>query len=718
MLTSWLDIPSDSDFSLSNIPFGIFSIPPEHQRPRCGTALGDHVVDLAVLAEAGLFDDVFPQGRNVFRESTLNSFMQQPRPIWVAVRNRIIQLFQTNGPNHDLESNRELRNAVLHPLMSSSSNSNNNNNVIMHLPATIGDYTDFYSSKQHATNVGTMFRGKDNALQPNWLHLPVGYHGRSSTVVVSGTPIRRPCGQLQKDKDDPKQGSTYGPCQQLDFELEVAFFVGGSSDNNNDNENDSTDNAMSTSTSMSMEKAYDRIFGFTLMNDWSARDIQKWEYVPLGPFTAKNFGTTIAPWIITTMALEPFLVVDDEVDDEVGRTQDPLPLPYLQDATRKSSFDVQLEVAIQGEGMEKAEKICHSNFRHLYWTAAQQLVHHAVTGCTMKAGDLLGSGTISGSTPDSFGSMLELSWKGTKEVPLGDSGHVRQYIQDGDTVVMCGWAAQKEGGGRVGFGSCRGKVLPALPYDGHQLDNEAAAVTASADAPSTETTERYMNLKLYGYWQSSSSWRVRIALEAKAIPYEKVMINVKDMEHQSENYKSSVNPMGQVPALQFEDKMTGKTACLSQSVAIMEFLEDAFPNSTPLMPVDPIDRAYARQMIEVINSGTQPLQNASILKDIEERSEGRIKALEEGHRRIHRGLAAMEKLVKQRQIESHSTKYCMGGFSPSMVDVVLLPQLYNARHLYNVDLDVPFPALAKIEEACLKHPWFSNTHPTLQPGAN
>jgi fumarylacetoacetase len=683
MTASWLDIPSDSDFSLSNVPFGIFSLPPE-DRPRCGTALGEYAVDLALLAEAGLLDDVFPLSRSIFRESTLNCFMQQPRPTWVAVRSRIIQLFEKDGPNHGLFENKELRSAAIRPL----------SEVTMHLPATIGDYTDFYSSKYHAINVGTMFRGKDNALQPNWLHLPVGYHGRSSTVVVSGTPIRRPCGQLQKDATDAKQGSTYGPCRLLDFELEVAFFVGG------------PDNVMGEAV-VSVEQAYDRIFGFSLMNDWSARDIQKWEYVPLGPFTAKNFGTTISPWIITTMALEPFGDVKLPSSSGESVAQDPLPLDYLQDTTRKSSFDVQLEVAIQGNHMNKAENICRSNFSNLYWTSAQQLVHHAVTGCSMKAGDLLGSGTISGPAPDSYGSMLELSWKGTKEVLLGESGQFRKYVQDGDTVVMKGWA-QKDGYGRVGFGPCNGKVLPAI------LQPQPADITSAHT-----TSDRYINFKLYQYWQSSSSWRVRIALEAKGIPYEMAVVNLKEKANQSDHYQSLINPMGQVPALQFRDTRTGKTACLSQSVAIMEFLEDAFPNSTPLLPIDPLDRASARAMIEVINSGTQPLQNAAILRDLEERSQGRIKATEEGNRRVRKGLTAMEAMVKERQSESgsHSLEYCMGGFNPSLVDVVLVPQLSNAKHLYGIDLETSFPTLAKIENACLQHPWFSKTLPSLQPGA-
>jgi fumarylacetoacetase len=654
--SSWLEIPPESDFSLANIPFGVFSV--GDSRPRCGTALADFVIDLSLLAEAGLFDDIFPEARHVFSNTNLNSFMQYPKPIWVAVRNQIILLL--NGTNTDFESNVELRRAAIH----------SSDEVKMHLPATIGDYTDFYSSKNHAENVGTMFRGKDNALQPNWLHLPVGYHGRSSTVHVSGQAVRRPCGQLQKDPVDPKQGSLMSPCRQLDFELEVAFFVGGPEN---------------TGTSLSIDEANDRIFGFVLMNDWSARDIQKWEYVPLGPFTAKNFATSISPWIVTTMALEAF--------PTSPLVQEPVPLPYLQDADRKSSFDIQLFVSIQGDRMVAPVQVCQSNFSDLYWTAAQQLVHHSVTGCTMRPGDLLGSGTISSSTQG--GSMLELSWKGTREVTLGDSGEVRKFLQDGDTVIMQGWTQGKD---RVGFGSCVGKLIP---------------VDAEKEETLTEE-ERYTDIKLYNYRVSSSSWRVRIALEAKSIPYENITVDLKEEQHLSDDYSGKINPMKQVPVLEFKDN--GKTIRLSQSIAIVEFLEEAFPTKTPLLPVDPVDRAMARQMCQIVNSGIQPLQNIMYLRDLEERSGGKLNTTEEGQRRIHRGLVALEALVQQRlQEKGHSSIYSLGGFSPSLVDAVLIPQLFNAKTVYMMDIDTEFPTLARILQTCLLHPWFSKTHPSLQP---
>jgi fumarylacetoacetase len=304
--------------------------------------------------------------------------------------------------------------------------------VQMHLPAIIGDYTDFYSSKSHASNVGIMFRGKDNALQPNWLHLPVGYHGRSSSVVLSGTSLHRPCGQLCSDDKNP----TYGSCKQLDFELELAAFVGPGN---------------TLGSPIRIDDAEHHIFGVVLMNDWSARDIQRWEYVPLGPFGAKNFGTTISPWVVTMDALKGFEVS--------GEKQEPQVLPYLRDA-RHSVLNINLEVSIQGKNQAEPTVITRSNSKYLYWSFKQQLAHHTVTGCNMRPGDLLGSGTISGPNREEFGSMLELNWKGTQEIQLKD-GTTRHFLQDYDTVRMRGWA--QGDGYRIGFGTCDGTVLPAVP---------------------------------------------------------------------------------------------------------------------------------------------------------------------------------------------------------------------------------------------------------------
>lgn len=342
------------------------------------------------------------------------------RAAWQEARETLQKILAAEEPT--LRDNTELRSRAFV----------NQNQATMHLPAHIGDYTDFYSSKNHAYNVGVMFRGPDNALMPNWKHLPVGYHGRASSVVVSGTPIRRPNGQTRPDESQPP---VFGKCKLLDIELEMAFFTGP---------------ATTLGEPIPIDKAEDYIFGMVLMNDWSARDIQKWEYVPLGPFLGKNMGTTISPWVVTMDALKPFAVPN--------QTQDPKPLPYLCHED-PYCFDINLEVDINCDGLSKPSTICRSNFKYMYWTMKQQLTHHTVTGCNINPGDLMASGTISGETEDSYGSMLELCWKGTKTIDLGN-GMTRKFLQDGDEVIMTGYC-EKEGY-RIGFGTCTGKILPAL----------------------------------------------------------------------------------------------------------------------------------------------------------------------------------------------------------------------------------------------------------------
>jgi len=370
------------------------------------------VVDLRALEDAGLLET------NVFSANTLNDFMAAGRPVWSAVRSRLQSLL--SAENTELRDQDALRDAAFH----------RQEDVRMVMPVDIGDYTDFYSSREHATNVGTMFRDPDNALLPNWLHLPVGYHGRASSVVVSGTDVRRPIGQT-KPADGPP---VFGPCRLMDFELELGFFTGPGNE---------------LGEPISIENAADHIFGFVLVNDWSARDIQKWEYVPLGPFLAKNFATSISPWIVTLDALEPFRCA--------GPDQDPEPLPYLKGSGDRS-YDIQLEVGIQPDGAATDDVVCRSNFKYMYWNISQQLAHHSVTGCNIRPGDLMASGTISGPDKGSYGSMLELSWRGQNPIPMSD-GSERKFLQDGDTVVMRG-AAERDGI-RIGFGECRGKVLPA-----------------------------------------------------------------------------------------------------------------------------------------------------------------------------------------------------------------------------------------------------------------
>ncbi|KAF4143327.1 Fumarylacetoacetate (FAA) hydrolase family [Phytophthora infestans] len=422
---SFVPVAPDCDFPIQNLPYGIFSTK-INDKKRVGVAIGEFVLDLSVVEMEGHFEGFHAA---CFHDPTLNGFMAQGPKAWATARSTVQRLLSADEST--LRDNEVLRQRALIPMK----------NVRMHLPARVGDYTDFYSSREHATNVGRMFRGEDNALQPNWLHLPVGYHGRSSSIVPSGTSVRRPCGQLQADKADPSKGSVYGPCRVLDYELEMAFFVGPPSN---------------IGEPVPMNKAEDHIFGVVLMNDWSARDIQKWEYVPLGPFGAKNFATTISPWVVPLAALEPF-----RCEPSFGPVQkDPTPLPYISDPDySRGTYDIKLNVSVKPEGSDQAYTITKSNFRNMYWNMKQQLVHHTVTGCNMRPGDLLGSGTISGSTDDSLGSMLELSWQGSREVALGDSGTTRKFLHDGDTVAVTGFC--QGNGYRIGFGPCEGKVLPA-----------------------------------------------------------------------------------------------------------------------------------------------------------------------------------------------------------------------------------------------------------------
>ncbi|XP_052349961.1 fumarylacetoacetase-like [Oncorhynchus keta] len=415
---SFVKIDDKSDFSYHNLPYGVFSTP-ENPRHRIGVAIGDQILDLSVIKS--LFrGPVLSNHQDVFDQPTLNAFMGLGYEAWREARRSLQQLLSANETT--LRDDVSLRSrAFFHK-----------SSAIMHLPAEIGDYTDFYSSRDHATNVGIMFRGKENALMPNWLRLPVGYHGRASSIVVSGTPIRRPSGQMRPDQSKPP---VFGQSKQLDIELEMAFFVGGGN---------------RLGEPIPIERAHQHIFGMVLMNDWSARDIQAWEYVPLGPFLGKNFGTTISPWVVPMEALLPFA--------EPNTVQDPKPLPYLchDDAF---TFNINLFVSVKGEAMKEAATICKSNFKYMYWTMKQQLAHHTVNGCNVRPGDLLASGTISGPDPDSFGSMLELSWKGSKTVDLG-GGETRTFLKDGDEVTLTGYC---EGSGyRVGFGPCAGTILPAL----------------------------------------------------------------------------------------------------------------------------------------------------------------------------------------------------------------------------------------------------------------
>jgi fumarylacetoacetase len=415
-LRSWIDVAPDSDFPIQNLPFGIFKT--EGEQARVGVAIGDQVVDLKALHVLGYLENL-PFDAGDFASTSLNSILLKGKRATRELRNRISKLLRSEVP--------DLRNKEHHVKQAIIPQ----HQVEMLMPIEVGDYTDFYSSIEHATNVGKMFRDPENALLPNWKHIPVGYHGRASSIVVSGEPLKRPMGQtLPNDAEVP----VFGPCRLLDFELEMAFV---------------TYSGKPLGERISVEEAEDYIFGMVLFNDWSARDIQKWEYVPLGPFLGKNFGSSISPWVVTLDALDPFKVE--------GPVQDPPVLPYLKTAGA-ANFDIKLEVLIHpAEGSHEAT-VCQSNFKYMYWNLYQQLAHHTVNGCNVRAGDLMASGTISGKDPSSFGSMLELSWKGTRSVNLGE-GIERKFINDHDEVIMRGHATKE--GVRVGFGEVRTKILPA-----------------------------------------------------------------------------------------------------------------------------------------------------------------------------------------------------------------------------------------------------------------
>ncbi|NUH66591.1 fumarylacetoacetase [Sulfitobacter sp. S0837] len=414
LMTSWVESANSAstDFPLNNLPYGVFST--NRLEARCGVAVGDQILDIAALEEDGL---ITLAEEPVFDVPYWNDVMELGPDAWTVLRTRLIDLLSTDAPDQ----------ASVAPHLVPMAEAR------LHMPMVVSEYTDFYAGKHHATNVGTMFRGAENALPPNWLHIPIGYNGRASTVVVSGTDITRPNGQLKApDADAPH----FRPCQKLDIELEMGAIVG-------------------TSTEMGqpidIEEADEMIFGYVLLNDWSARDIQAWEYQPLGPFQAKAFATSISPWIVTRAALEPFRTSTPEREKEL--------LPYLRES-KPGLYDIDLSVLLQPEGGE-AEEIARTNYREMYYSAAQQLTHHASSGCAMNAGDLLGSGTISGPEKSQRGSLLELSWGGKEPITLAD-GSTRSFVEDGDTLTLTGHA--QGDGFRVGFGSCSGKIRPAIDF--------------------------------------------------------------------------------------------------------------------------------------------------------------------------------------------------------------------------------------------------------------
>ncbi len=404
-MKSWVPVPPDSDFPIENLPYGVFDAGPGR---RIGVAIGDQVLDLYALADGGLV----PHGE-ALQDIDLNAFLARGRAAWHETRARLTELLA--------EDSTEIQGsgmAVLHDRAA----------VTMHLPFTPGDYVDFYSSIEHASNLGRMFRPDAEPLLPNWRHLPVGYHGRASTVVVSGTPVRRPHGQTKPDDGPPIEG----PSRALDIELEVGFVTGPGNE---------------LGVPIDADDAGDHIFGLVLVNDWSARDIQRWEYVPLGPFLGKSFATTVSPWVVTLEALAPYMVP--------GPKQDPEPLPYLQ-TEGEWGVAIDLEVGLASQAMEFPDVISRTSFAGMYWSMAQQLAHATVNGTAIRPGDLYASGTVSGSEPGTYGSLIELTWGGRDSISLSD-GSQRHYLEDGDTVVLRGWCL-REGLPRIGFGECIGTV--------------------------------------------------------------------------------------------------------------------------------------------------------------------------------------------------------------------------------------------------------------------
>ena len=412
---SFIEVAANSDFPLQNLPYGVFQ--PQGEAARVGVAIGREVVDLAALEAAGLLQT---GSTPVFNQTTLNAFIALGRPVWQQVRARLQQLLSADCA--ELRDNADLRQQAFYPQA----------DVVMLLPIEVPGYTDFYSSKEHAYNVGCMFRDPKNALMQNWSELPVGYNGRASSVVVSGTDLVRPSGQIKLPNEERP---VFSACRKLDFELETGSIVG---------------KATALGETIAIDDAENHIFGMVLLNDWSARDIQQWEYVPLGPFNSKTFGTSISPWVVTLEALEPFR--------SAAPAQDPQPLAYLR-ASNNSNYDIQLQVAIATEDSETV--ISNTNFKYMYWSMAQQLTHHTIAGCNVRVGDLMGSGTISGPEKDSRGSLLELTWNTTEPLTL-EGGEQRGFLEDGDTLIMRGHCEQD--GLRIGFGEVRGTVLPAKTF--------------------------------------------------------------------------------------------------------------------------------------------------------------------------------------------------------------------------------------------------------------
>jgi len=428
---SWVDSANDpaSDFPIQNLPFGVFTRAGSNEEPSIGIAIGEQIFDCKAAVYAELLEDLSPPARCALAATTLNDLMKHGRDTWRAVRHAVAKLLDADTAT--LRDDDDTRSKVMVSM----------DQAEMVMPVSIGDYTDFYASIHHARNIGSMFR-PDNPLLPNYRHLPVGYHGRASSVVISGTSVRRPMGQTKGDDDDMP---TFGPTRLLDYELEMGFYTGPPT---------------AVGERITMSEAPDRIFGMCIVNDWSARDVQKWEYVPLGPFNAKNFATSVSPWVVTMEALAPYRTAGPPRSDD-----DPPMLDYLkpQGASRDMAIDMTVEVRLTSKHMREQSmdpvQLSRGNFKDMYWTIAQMLAHHTSTGCNIKPGDLMASGTVSGPEKENRGCLLELTWRGSEPIDLPD-GTQRKFLEDGDEVII-GAYCEKQGAPRIGFGECRGVVLPA-----------------------------------------------------------------------------------------------------------------------------------------------------------------------------------------------------------------------------------------------------------------
>ncbi len=428
---SWVASASEAgtDFPIQNLPFGVFARRGSGDRPRVGVAIGDLILDIAACEAAGLITGAAAAAARDCGAESLNALMARGRADWIALRHAVFALLDADAPGADEAQDR------VAPFLVPQTDAE------MDLPAAVGDYTDFYASVHHATNVGRMMR-PDNPLLPNYKHVPIGYHGRASSLVISGTPVRRPWGQTKPDGAD---APVFGPSRRLDYELEVGVFIGPGND---------------LGVPIPIDAIDDHLFGLCLVNDWSARDVQAWEYQPLGPFLAKNFGTTLSPWVVTMEALEPFRVAPAARPDG-----DPAPLPYLVGAEDRArgAFDVSLEVLISTARMREQalppQRLSASNLQDLYWTMGQMAAHHASNGCNLRPGDLLASGTVSGASKDARGCLLELTWRGAEPFTL-PSGEERRFLEDGDEVILRG-TCRRPGAAPIGFGECQGVVLPA-----------------------------------------------------------------------------------------------------------------------------------------------------------------------------------------------------------------------------------------------------------------